>query len=231
MSEFFTDQDLGTICIVRDARAKNVIARRRPEHIQLTVPTRFSMKQIQDVFEQLKPRLFKLKPKPLFKFSPNVKFKTCTFSLKLEVKPVQNYYMNLRDRVLSIACPMNTNFDDEKAQNTIGGMIEKAMRYEAKRFLSPKIEQLANTFRFKYTEFKINKSKTRWGSCSSKRSINLSYFCLLLPEYLIDFVILHELCHTIEMNHGPEFWKLLDNVTDGKAKLLTNELKTYTTSW
>lgn len=231
MDELFTDKDLGTIRIVRNVRAKNIIARRKSDHIQLTVPTRFSMNQICDVFEQMKPRLKRLKSKPAFLFTPQVNFKTYTFKLRLEVKPIQNYYMNLKDRVLSIACPIETDFDSDDVQITLRNLIEKAMRYDSKRFFPQKIEMLAKKFRFKYTELKINKSKTRWGSCSSKRSINLSYFCLLLPEYLIDFVILHELCHTIEMNHGPEFWKLLDSVTDNKAKQFTNELKAYNMTW
>ncbi len=78
---------------------------------------------------------------------------------------------------------------------------------------------------------KINKSRTRWGSCSSKKVINLSYYCLFLPEHLIDFVILHELSHTIKMNHGEGFWKLLDSVSGGKAKELTQELKSFKTEW
>ncbi len=50
---------------------------------------------------------------------------------------------------------------------------------------------------------------------------------MLVPAHLIEYVILHELCHTREMNHGDKFWKLMDKVTDGKSKALRQELKQY----
>ena len=55
----------------------------------------------------------------------------------------------------------------------------------------------------------------------------LSYYLMLLPAHLMDYVILHELAHTREMNHGPRFWELLDWMTEGRALALRKELRAY----
>ena len=103
----------------------------------------------------------------------------------------------------------------------------KILRKEAKEYLPDRLQVLAGMHGFTYGSIRIAKSKSRWGSCSSKKNISLSLFLMQLPSHLIDYVILHELCHTVEMNHSPKFWELLDKVCDEKAKALRKELKTF----
>lgn len=229
--EYFLDKDLGKVRIKRNARAKRSIARRKSGGIELTVLAWFSEEQIYAVLEEMRPRLLKLKGNPRFIFTPEAVFKTLTFSVSIENRDVRNYHVSLDGGILKIICPNIDDFENETVQNTIKNSIEQTMRSEAKRIFPRKLDELARKNNFSYTRLAINKSKTRWGSCSSKKSINLSYFCLLLPEYLLDFIILHELCHTIEMNHGERFWRLLDKVSTGKAKEYTAELKKYTSLW
>jgi len=104
---------------------------------------------------------------------------------------------------------------------------EQDMRKCADAFLPAETIRLASEHGFSYKGLKIRKSKTRWGSCSSRQIINLSFYLMILPYHLIKYVILHELCHTIEMNHGAAFWALLDKCTEGKAKELRKEIRQY----
>lgn len=226
------DKELGEIRLVKNSRAKRIIVRRKGDSLQLTYPPSVSMSYIEKTIGEMKPRLISLieKKDNRIIFSPETVFETFSFRLKIiTAASTGNYYMNLKDGILSISCPSGKNYEDLSVQSIIKGYIEKALRYEANRLFPAKVKMYADKLGFNFTDVKINKSRTRWGSCSSKKMINLSYYCMLLPEYLVDFVILHELCHTIEMNHGERFWALLDQITDNKAKQLTKELKSFKT--
>ena len=74
--------------------------------------------------------------------------------------------------------------------------------------------------------FFVKNIKTRWGSCSSLNNINLNLHLMRLPDHLIDYVILHELAHTKEKNHGKSFWNLVDSLVMD-LKEMKKELKTY----
>ena len=104
---------------------------------------------------------------------------------------------------------------------------EFLLRQQAQNQLPVELNRLAKMHGFIYNNVKIQKSKTRWGSCSSKGTINLSLYLMLLPSHLIEYVLLHELCHTQEMNHSPKFWALLDRFTGGKSKHLRKEIRGY----
>ncbi len=81
---------------------------------------------------------------------------------------------------------------------------------------------------FNYNRLFLKNNVSNWGSCSVKRNINLNINLINLPEHLIRYVILHELCHLVYMNHGAQFHALLNSVCGGKEKELSKQLKTYT---
>ena len=152
---------------------------------------------------------------------------TATFRLHIFRTERENFYMRLENGILHIACPKEIDFADEQVQKVLKGLIEQALRHEARRILPQRLHQLASQHGFTYAGVKIFNSKSHWGSCTARRSINLSLSLMLLPFPLIDYVLLHELCHTIEMNHSDRFWALMDKVTDGKAQTLRKELKGF----
>lgn len=101
-------------------------------------------------------------------------------------------------------------------------LIDKANAY-----LPDRLKELAVKHGFNYRFCKIGKSRTAWGSCSTTGKIILSFYLMILPEELIEYVLLHELCHTVHANHSDAFWKLLNSHLDGKAIPLRKELKKY----
>lgn len=223
------DKDLGRIVLVKNNRAKRITVRYRNGMYSLTYPPFVKLSSIEEALGKMKPELLKLKAKSVDKllFNTETLFKTYTFEVRITKSDLTNFYVGFKEGVLSISCPRQTVFEEEATQTFIRGKIERTLRTEAKRILPSIVEEEATKHGFVYTNVRISKSQSRWGSCSSQKNINLSYYCLLLPEHLLRLIVLHELCHTKEMNHSKDFWNLLDKVTGGKAKELTKELKQY----
>lgn len=87
--------------------------------------------------------------------------------------------------------------------------ISKAWEYkkQARLYIVPRVEYYAEKFGFNYNKIRITSAVTRWGSCSSKKNLNFSYRLILTPKEMVDYVIVHELCHLRQMNHSKKFWK------------------------
>lgn len=80
----------------------------------------------------------------------------------------------------------------------------------AKYPLGVLLQQLAQETGFSYNSYRVKAQKTRWGSCSTRGNINLNYKLLLMPAEWARYTMLHELCHTQEMNHSKRFWALME---------------------
>lgn len=104
--------------------------------------------------------------------------------------------------------------------------IEKLLQ-AAKNDLPTRLARLAAATGLRYTHLTITSARTKWGSCSSRNRISLSLFLMALPERLRDFVLLHELCHTVHHNHSAAFHALLDHLCCGREKELNRELRSF----
>lgn len=86
-------------------------------------------------------------------------------------------------------------------------LAEKALEYIPKR-----VSYFAKQIGVTYGRITIRNQKTRWGSCSSKGNLNFNCLLMLTPPEVIDYVIVHELCHRKEMNHSGAFWAEVEKV-------------------
>lgn len=98
-----------------------------------------------------------------------------------------------------------------------------------RRLLLDRLQELAMHHGFSFRRIAVRNQKTRWGSCSTLNNINLNISLIKLPDHLRDYVILHELVHTIHKNHSKAFWNKLDEVVGGKAKELRREMRQFCT--
>jgi len=100
-------------------------------------------------------------------------------------------------------------------------------KVKARKKLTNRLKQLAVQHGFTYNKVFIRNQKTRWGSCSHKNNISLNMKLVLLPDELVDYVILHELAHTRIHDHSKRFWAELDKYV-GNGKAMASRIKKMT---
>ena len=104
------------------------------------------------------------------------------------------------------------------------GQPQRIDKEKAEYYLLKRLDDLTAIHGFTYNKATIRNQKTRWGSCSGKNNINLNIQLMRLPDKLIDYVIFHELVHTLVKSHDPLFWKTLNKFV-GNSRAVDKQLK------
>lgn len=88
----------------------------------------------------------------------------------------------------------------------------KKYKEVARALVEKRLHELNMHYNFSWGRVAIRKNRSCWGSCSSKKNLNFDYRIVFLPPHLQDYLLVHELCHLKEMNHGKRFWALVAHV-------------------
>ena len=227
---------IGIVKLRRSPRAKRVNIKLKPsEGVELILPYHVSEKDavafLLSKKEWVRKTAEKINAKgtKLTVFDEHTIFKSRSFQLKIVKGNRQDIGIHLNDGILLITYPASLLVTHPGVQEGIRYGIEESLRVEAKSFLPGRLAWLAREHGFSFNKVTIKNLKSRWGSCSGRNNINLNLHLMRLPDELIDYVLLHELCHTVEKNHGPQFWSLLNRVTGGRAKELDKMVNKYHT--
>lgn len=94
-------------------------------------------------------------------------------------------------------------------KTTISKEMRPQLKVKARNLIRKRIEHYNRHYQFSYLRLTIRDQKTRWGSCSSNKTLSFNFRLALLPLELVDYVVVHELCHLKEMNHSRKFWLLV----------------------
>ena len=222
-----TDSEFGEIVIKKRSLAKSVSLKIAPDgRIQITMPThapllaakaliKTSREQIRELVSQYRDKLSYTTNRQIGK-SHNLLIQTTTKPSSVKIIGTQ------------IFAEINESESVESAKNQqlIRSKILVALRKEAKSYLPRRLSFLAEEHGFYFARSKMTHSSSRWGSCSSSGTISLNIGMMNLPFELIDYVIIHELCHTKHMNHSTAFWNEVSKF-DPQYKIHRNELKKY----
>jgi len=217
---------IGEVQICRSAKARNISIRIAPfKGIKVTLPHHASLKEAEDFLKE--------KKKWILKNLAQIRKYEARHRLIDETTPVSTHHHTLkilfekRDNIgvivtpltLYIRFPEGTDLRTPRMQKIIHQALEHTLKLEAEAYLPQRLHELALQHGFSYRKVSLRNSKTRWGSCSPDNSINLSIHLMRLPNDLIDYVLLHELVHTVHKNHGKRFWQALEKIiTDVKER-------------
>jgi len=180
--------------------------------LEIVVPYRFSLKHLPKVLQEKRAWI----EKHLSQVLPILQ-QPLQLPDRIMLPSVQQHwqlnYIAAQRRLKIIATPgqyisLVGDIDDRDACQAA---LIKWLKSHAKHHFTNWMDSLCDMTGLKYQRLVIRGPKTRWGSCSSTQSISLSYKLLFLDAHLVRHVMLHELCHTVQLDHSEAFWKLLEN--------------------
>ena len=173
--------------------------------LEVVIPPRFPRRQIDGILQQHAGWINRQLQKHQHSFSPPALPEQLTLTLIGQSHPI-HYVPAERPRLRSIDQTLRIEHADE-AQAI--DLLRQHVRCQAREILSPMLQQVADEFGFRYQKISIRSQKTRWGSCSSAGAISLNDQLVFLPAETVRYLLIHELCHTRQMNHSPAFWRLV----------------------
>jgi len=152
-------------------------------------------------------------PGPLFS-TRNYNYHVCSSDVsRLKIRYSE------KDKNVIFEYPSSQSIESDELQNSLKLAIENVLRFDAKKYLPARIAELASTLGYTFKKVTIKNNKTNWGSCSNRKNINLNLHLMRLSDPLIDYVIVHELVHTIIPNHGHDFKSTLHNHFQNSAEM------------
>jgi len=204
--------DIGEVQLIKNPRSRSIkMTIDRNSVVKVTIPS-WAPYKAGEIFLLSKQEWIKehIKPKTVLKHGdPIGKFHHLYFKSDEKLLSVSS---RQKGSELWVSHPHSLKHTHENVQSSARKIAMKALRTQAQTTLPQRLQHLAEKHDFQFSSVSVRQLKARWGSCSSKQEITLNYFLMQLPWELIDYVLLHELTHTKAMNHGPDFWDILNQV-------------------
>lgn len=206
------DEEFGKITIRRSTTSKQVSLRVAPDgtlraSLPVYAPIFLVKRLLKTSRDELRALLDKSSPK--YEYSNGMQIgKSHTLIIKNITAGA--FKVNRHGQQIIISLPKGTNINESSISRKIRDVIISSFRIEAKSYLPKRLSFLAAKHSINYTKVRFSHASGRWGSCSSNGTISLNIALMKLSFELIDYVIIHELSHIKEMNHGPSFWKLVE---------------------
>jgi Predicted metal-dependent hydrolase len=205
-----TDEEFGVITVRRSARATQVRLRVAPDGtLRASMPVYAPIFLLKRLVKSSRPQLRKM----LEHSQPSVEYKDgqqIGKSHTLIVRSGTRTTVTRSKQHILVTLSDDDSLTDAGVVRKIRDASIAALRLEAKSYLPKRLQYVADQYGFRYEKVRFSHASSRWGSCSTTGTISLNIALMKLPFELIDYVIVHELAHTIEMNHSQDFWRLVE---------------------
>jgi hypothetical protein len=179
---------------------------------------------------QTKEKLSQKKSAPKL-IMPGLLFSTRNYHYHVSSIDVPRFKIRYVEKEKSVffEYPIDQSIESDEMQTKLKLAIENVLRFDAKQYLPARIAELASSLGYTFQKVTIKNNKTNWGSCSNRKNINLNLHLMRLSDRLIDYIIVHELVHTIIPNHGAGFKATMQKHFHDSAEM-EKELKKTRTS-
>ncbi|HEU5121904.1 MAG TPA: SprT family zinc-dependent metalloprotease [Candidatus Saccharimonadales bacterium] len=229
MASQITDEEFGTIIVRRNPKATSIRLRVAPDgKLRASMPMYAPLFLVKRLIKNSRDELRQI----LKDHHKDISFTNgmpIGKSHTLLVQPAKRLTVTRQKQHIIVHLPEEKSLDDEIVVREIRSVVQQALRLEAKSYLSKRLSFLAKKGGFSYEKVRFSHASGRWGSCSTNGTISLNIALMKLPFELIDYVLIHELSHTIEMNHSERFWRLVEQA-DPEYRVHRRDLKKETPS-
>ena len=130
----------------------------------------------------------------------------------LEVKPSEKKRPSIKIRDDKMLITLHRNISKQEGIHSIKKVIEEFYRTKAEEVIRDRLDFFNEHYGFSFNRVTMRDQKSRWGSCSRLRNLNFNWRLIMAPIEVIDYVVVHELCHLKEMNHSPRYWSLVAEI-------------------
>src|SRR3990167_7289113 len=201
-------------------RARHVRLKITPHiGLEIVVPKKFNIQEIPSILEKHQEWI-----KRTLSSLPPVEEKTLPSALNLAAISQQWTIHYVERPIHSIKV-----LEKEENQLVLQGnvhdkaLVEKALKkwlcHHANQYFHVWLDEVSQRSNLPYKSLSIRYTRSRWGSCSTKKTISLSARLLFLKPELVEHIMIHELCHTVHFNHSKQFWKLFESLQENYKDL------------
>lgn len=225
------DKEFGKITIRRSQMATQVKLRVAPDgtlHASLPTfaPTFLVKGLLNSSRDKIRQMMSQAKPEYIYENGMQIG-KSHTLIIQNSIN--ENFSVSRHGQQIIVKLPSEMSVNSPLVARKIRDTIISALKIEAKSHLPHRLSFLAQKYGFFYNNVKFSHASGRWGSCSSRGTISLNIALMKLPFELIDYILIHELSHTKQMNHSQNFWALVA-IADPDYKIHRKILKTLNPS-